>query len=461
MSSIVEDKSESKSDIASNNPNFQPFIDNQIEDESKDKVKEYLVKTSSYAQHRVKPSPQDRDQLLPSSSSENSRRCYKKNQYSDSSSDSGAFSRGTESSHRKYHCESANVKRRKKRKRPSDPKDKAMKQKVADIDKALRRSYKRPSVSSSDDSADKESDNKIEPTINTRKTLRELAISEHGLINDELRRRAWPQLIGVDMLTETCILPTQEEVEAHKSYRQVVLDVDRSLKRFPPGIGDDERPELQDQLTRLIVRVLMKHPHLNYYQGYHDIAITFLLVVGEELGFHIVERLSAGKQLSEFMTPTMERTTYLLQFMYPVIKQECLELHDYMEESEVGTIFALSWLITWFSHVLPNYKDVVRMFDFFLAHAQAPMMPVYLATAIVLHRQNEILMSGPENCDMAYVHGLLSRIPISDSLPIEKLLVSAKRLHDKYPPTSIEKAVKARIKKQDDEVIWENTWVYL
>jgi hypothetical protein len=449
MSGSVDEKTEAG--LGNNNQNaLQPSIDSQFEEESKDKVTGYLVKTSACHQHRVKPTALGRDQL-PSSSSDNSRVSYTKNQYSDTSSDSGG--RRNEGCHRKYHGENAIVKRRKKRKRPTDPKDKAMKQKAADIDKALTRSYKRPSESSlSDDSAEKESDANIESIINTRKTLRELAISENGLINDELRRRGWPRLVGVDMLTETCILPTQEEVEAHKSYRQVVMDVDRSLKRFPPGIGDEERPGIQDQLTRLIVRVLMKHPHLNYYQGYHDVAITFLLVVGEELGFHIVERLSAGKQLREFMTPTMERTTYLLHFMYPVIKQECPELYDYMEQSEVGTIFALPWLITWFSHVLPNYKDVVRLFDFFLAHAQSPMMPVYLATAIVLHRQNEVLMGGPENCDMAYVHGLLSRIPVSDSLPIEKLLVSAKCLHDKYPSTSIEKDVKARIKRQDDEL---------
>ena len=109
-------------------------------------------------------------------------------------------------------------------------------------------------------------------------------------------------------------------------------------------------------------------------------------------------------------------------------------------------------VITWFSHVLPNYKDVVRLFDFFLAHSQSPMMPVYLATAIVLHRQNEILMSGPENCDMAYVHALLSRIPVSDTFPIEKLLVKAQYLHEKYPPSSVEKEVKARLKKLDDEL---------
>ena len=52
--------------------------------------------------------------------------------------------------------------------------------------------------------------------------------------------------------------------------------------------------------------------------SYHDVAITFLLVVGEQLGFHIVEKLSA-KQLKDFMAPTMEKTTYLLHFMYPIV----------------------------------------------------------------------------------------------------------------------------------------------
>ena len=44
------------------------------------------------------------------------------------------------------------------------------------------------------------------------------------------------------------------------------MDVNRSLKRFPPGIAEDDRPGLQDQLTRLIVRVLLKHRTLHYYQ---------------------------------------------------------------------------------------------------------------------------------------------------------------------------------------------------
>ena len=60
--------------------------------------------------------------------------------------------------------------------------------------------------------------------------------------------------------------PSEEIVKAHKDYQQVVLDVNRSLKRFPPGIDDDYRIILMGQLTTLIIRVLMKHPELNYYQ---------------------------------------------------------------------------------------------------------------------------------------------------------------------------------------------------
>lgn len=47
---------------------------------------------------------------------------------------------------------------------------------------------------------------------------------------------------------------------------KVVLDVNRSLKRFPPGIPYARRVALQDQLTVLILRVIMRYPHLKYYQ---------------------------------------------------------------------------------------------------------------------------------------------------------------------------------------------------
>ena len=82
---------------------------------------------------------------------------------------------------------------------------------------------------------------------------------------DDLRRSVWPLLLGVDR--EQCDpVPTLEELSNHPEYNQVVLDVNRSLKRFPPGIPIQQRLALQDQLTVIILRVITKYPHLSYYQ---------------------------------------------------------------------------------------------------------------------------------------------------------------------------------------------------
>jgi len=272
--------------------------------------------------------------------------------------------------------------------------------------------------------------------------LSQLAVSEGGLICDELRVKVWPRLLRINQ-SETVTILTDEELAQHHEYNQVVLDVNRSLKRFPPGIDEADRPQLQDQLTRLIVRVLVARPGLHYYQGYHDVAITFLLVVGETVGYQIMERLS-DTHLRQFMTSNMESTMGLLQLMYPIIRRSSPELHQHMVKAELGTIFALPWLITWFGHVLPNYSDVVRLYDFFLAGP--PLMPVYLATAIVLHREKEILNA---DCEMSAIHGLLARIPVN--LPFESLLVSCQKLYEKFPPYTIEKEAAEDIRKQKEE----------
>jgi len=317
----------------------------------------------------------------------------------------------------KERIEARQHRRRKKRKRPLDNDEKLTRQKLGDIEQAL--------------------------VANDRDRLAQLAVSAGGLLNDETRVKVWPRLMGINLLETSIVLPTQEEIQQHSEYNQVVLDVNRSLKRFPPGIGEEERPLLQDQLTRLIIRVIMKHPHLHYYQGYHDVAITFLLVVGEEMGFQIVERLSVS-HLRDFMAPTMERTTYLLQFMYPILRQDSPKLHAFLTKAQLGTIFALPWLITWFGHVLADYKDVVRLYDFFLAGP--PMMPVYLAAALVMHRDQEIFQ---QECDMAMIHGLLSKIPVN--LPFERLLEHCQELYERYPPHEVEEEVKSEMKLQEEE----------
>ncbi|XP_075032633.1 TBC1 domain family member 20 [Mixophyes fleayi] len=259
-------------------------------------------------------------------------------------------------------------------------------------------------------------------------TLRRMAISEGGLLTDEIRCQVWPRLLNVS--TEELPPPPGPELRVNnKDYEQVLLDVRRSLRRFPPGMPLTEREDLQEQLIDIILQVLARNSQLHYYQGYHDIVVTFLLVVGGPLATLLVDKLSTH-HLRDFMDPSMDNTKHILNYLMPIIELVNPALHDFMQQAEVGTIFALSWLITWFGHVLSDFRHVVRLYDFFLACH--PLMPIYFAAVIVLHREEEVLEC---ECDMASVHHLLSKIP--QDLPYETLISKAGDLFVQFPPSEL------------------------
>lgn len=259
--------------------------------------------------------------------------------------------------------------------------------------------------------------------------LNAIAMSELGLVCDGARRLVWPKLGGISVYA-TSPRPALDDIEGHHYYQQVVLDVKRSLRRFPPSVAEAHRIALQDKLVFMIMRVLMKNPELHYYQGYHDICLTILLVLGEEIGFLLVEKLSRTN-LSVFMEKTMAHTADMLEHIYDIFEHENLKLKLFLETAGVGIMFCLSWVITWFGHVLSDYDTVVRLFDLFLAsHC---WMPIYLSAAIVLHKQEEILAL---DCDLAPVHSYLSKV-VEEELPFEDLIIKAGDLMAKYPPAVI------------------------
>ncbi|XP_076359051.1 TBC1 domain family member 20-like [Tachypleus tridentatus] len=271
-------------------------------------------------------------------------------------------------------------------------------------------------------------------------TLFDTAVNKCGFIDDEICRKVWPKLAGVDVY-ETSPHPECKVIETHHYYNQVVLDVNHSLKRFPLSTGEKQRMTMQDQLVLLIMQILVKHPELHYYQGYHDICVTFLIVLGEEIAFNVVEKLSTT-HLCIFMDKTMKQTSDILECIYPLICRVNPVLQDFLIKSDVGVIFNLTWIINWYDHVLSLYTDVVCSFDLFLASYL--WMPLYLAAAFVLHHESEIL---EQDCDMACVHSVLSNI--SEDLPVEKLIEKALNLFHTYPPYQLkaEQEIIARSQK--------------
>ncbi|XP_040288529.1 TBC1 domain family member 20-like isoform X2 [Bufo bufo] len=260
--------------------------------------------------------------------------------------------------------------------------------------------------------------------------LREAAVSEGGLLSQEIRRRVWPKLLNINVF---CLPPKPGPAlrANHPDYNQVLMDVRRSHKRFPSGMAAAERSVLQEQLIDMILYVLHAHPELHYYQGFHDVAVTLLLTAGLRLGTAMLRTLSTH-HLRDFMDPTMERTRHVLSYLMPLIQRESPVLHDFLLRSEVGCIFALSWLITWYGHVLSDFHQVLRLYDFFMA--SHPLTPVYSAAQMVLMREGELLRG---DCDMASVHQLLSRIP--PDFPYETLISRTHSLFQRRPPSELER----------------------
>lgn len=56
-------------------------------------------------------------------------------------------------------------------------------------------------------------------------------------------------------------------------------------------MSEEARADIQKQLVRVIVRLLARHRGIHYYQGFHDIVVTFLLVLGEDLTYLIMGQL--------------------------------------------------------------------------------------------------------------------------------------------------------------------------
>lgn len=273
--------------------------------------------------------------------------------------------------------------------------------------------------------------------------LRNLARSEGGLVISLIRKEAWQLFLNLPM--EIKPLLNTKDIEYHPEYHQVNMDVKRCLKRFPPGISYERIGILQKELIKIILSVIAKHTDLKYYQGYHDVAVTFLIEVGQEKAYSIMEYLSEN-HLREFLMPTMDQTSYLLWHVFPLLAKLNPDLEEFITNSGIGTIFALPWLLSWFSHSLNQHIKVVRLFDYFLASPKEIIL--YVIAQLINSRSDEILKA---DCDMASVHLVLSKIP--EDLDFEIILNKATDMYNDYPLSSIKDEVDIRVQLEANVLI--------
>lgn len=98
-----------------------------------------------------------------------------------------------------------------------------------------------------------------------------------------VRSEAWPLLLNLS--NENKPLLNLETIKNHPEYNQVVMDVRRCLKRFPPGISYERIGLLQEQLIEIILSIISKHEELKYYQ-----VIILLNYSNRKIYWHLIKK---------------------------------------------------------------------------------------------------------------------------------------------------------------------------
>jgi hypothetical protein len=241
-------------------------------------------------------------------------------------------------------------------------------------------------------------------------------------------------------------LSTREELEqltagGHPEQRQVKTDIMRSFTHYQEDVSRftaTPLAALQEQLELIINAVLCAQPDLHYYQGFHDIASVLLLVTDQVgLAHGLLQQLSVH-HLRPYHSATITPVLAILAGLYPLLSQSDPALVTALQQLNIPPYFALSWIITWFSHDLPCLDLTLRIFDFLIA--SHPFMPLYLSAAFVLARRQLLVTAIQQSPDFAIIHHQLREIPRSadwNAATIEELLVCARYLFVLHPPASI------------------------
>ncbi|EXJ64261.1 hypothetical protein A1O7_00597 [Cladophialophora yegresii CBS 114405] len=264
--------------------------------------------------------------------------------------------------------------------------------------------------------------------------LIELASSTGGLLADDLRRKAWPILLGFAPEDSRPVEQTQANQDhwrtlpRHPDEDQVQLDVDRAFVYYPKDESEQSLETKKAELSDLIVSTLRTHPMLSYFQSYHDVVQVLLLVLGKQQAMAAVPRISLCR-LRDYMLPTIAPARRHFELVSAVVKAADPELANHIAQAE--NIFALSATHSLFAHDIYNYGDIARLYDFLLAHE--PVMSIYLFAAVTISRRSELLEMPPDESDMLTF--VISKLP--QTFDIDARIQDALALFRDHPPQTL------------------------
>ncbi|ODQ68371.1 hypothetical protein NADFUDRAFT_49016 [Nadsonia fulvescens var. elongata DSM 6958] len=297
----------------------------------------------------------------------------------------------------------------------------------------------------------KQSDTKLEQIVIAYKSqdvkaLCVLAKSIGGLLSMEWRRKIWPILLGVndfeaglsentDNSNSVDSIPLDISLlDEHVDENQVKLDVNRAFVFYPPVKKEDQDivKLRKTELELLIVTVLRRNPQLRYYQGYHDIAQVIYLIYGVQDAIKILEFISLF-YLRDFMMPTLTPSVDQLELIPALLELADHSLAQLLRETK--PFFALSSILTIFSHDISSFDGICFIFDYVFA-CKNMLSPLFIYVSLIIYRRDDLLPLDASESDI--IHSKLSHIPSPLSLSsLFEVTTMAESLIERISPSQL------------------------
>lgn len=250
-----------------------------------------------------------------------------------------------------------------------------------------------------------------------------------GLVNNEIRARVWPLLLGVNKSVDAY---EDHKAGRHRDSSVVDVDVQRSLWAWTEGWTDAQREDKRKELRFVLdATVCGQDGTVFYYQGLHDVASVLLLVMGDKAAYQTLTHLSLC-QLRDCTRSTLDAVLELLGLLMPILREADEEVYEQLAATEVPPFFALGWFITWFAHSVDDLQQISRLFDLFMA--AHPLMPLYVTAIVIKGARKQVLACEP---DPAELHRLLTNLPVLGQLSADELCQQAASLFKQSPPNKL------------------------
>jgi len=251
-----------------------------------------------------------------------------------------------------------------------------------------------------------------------------------GFQSNQSRNRIWPKLFNIDRYN---IPDYRQFIDEHPDYSQVQNDVERSLWSYQHVLKwpDALLQRRRQSLSNIIMAILSRNKQLHYFQGLHDVVSVFLLVFQEDsLTFAVSEHVCLHV-FNVCLLKDFEVLKEAMHIIMIIIKIVDYQLYNRLVSVSMEPFFAISWIITWFSHSVKDIGSIARIFDVMLC--SPPYYSYYLAATYVLVNRDRIM---DLELDNATIHQYLTALP-SLQLPFEDVLLYADNLLKSLPINSV------------------------